>query len=251
MSRFFQGSVIILLFFAFILDSFHIVENIFGISNQQMIANIIHPNSLLFILSVALLLYLSVNKEAVKITKENKKNQLVNEAIEVLDSYFEDKITLEEIVSKKDNKYISKILYILKYGGMQEDLTLGIEKIFNHTLNGYIKLKNGYEYCATIMPIIGMIGTIAGLLIMFAVPDANTSLENKFTGLSIALATTLYSSFITILIFKPKARVVEDMIVDLETKYEDINISAKQFFHKVNLPLLVQIMDEKDAQTKK
>lgn len=121
--------------------------------------------------------------------------------------------------------------------------------------NSYSKLKNDYEYLATIMPIIGMIGTIAGLLMMFAEPTQAEDFEKKFAGLSLALSTTLYASLFTILWFKPCARSVEKWQLDLQTEFEDLEISIRKFYHKVNVLEFIDVnpiqneeeIDEKQA----
>jgi len=248
MSKLSQGILIVVFFIIFIVNPNNILPPLL----DQMYVGIIHPNSLLFIVFVAIVLNSSIDKDIKQANKKNINSKKIKETIDALEQYFEDKITLQEIIEKsKENQYISKIIHIIKYGGTQEDLLLGIEKIFTDISSKYIKLKNDYEYLSTIMPIVGMIGTIAGLLTMFAVPDATTSFENKFLGLSIALATTLYSSFFTILIFTPKARSVEEWLVDLETDYEYLSISTKQFFHKVDISLLTQLLEEQNVKEQK
>jgi len=245
MSKLYQGVLILILFTIFIVNPNNILPPLLN----QMYAGIIHPNSLFFIVSVAIVLYLSIDRDIKQANKKSVNSKKIDETINTLEQYFEDKITLQEVIEKsKENQYISKIVHIIKYGGTQEDLILGIEKIFTDISSKYIKLKNDYEYLSTVMPIIGMIGTIAGLLTMFAIPNATTNFEEKFLGLSIALATTLYSSFITILIFKPRARSVEEWLVDLETSYEYLSISTKQFFHKVDVPLLIQLLEEQNVK---
>ena len=245
MNKLTQAVLLLLLFTIFIVDPLKMLPPILN----HMYIGIFHPNSFIFIGLVAIVLSFSIDKDIRQANKNGISMQQIAETIETLENYFEDKITLQELTQQAQaNPYILKIVSIVKFGGTQEDLILGIEKIFTNITSKYIKLKNDYEYLATIMPIVGMIGTIAGLLMMFATPDANSSIENKFSGLSIALATTLYSSFVTILLFKPKARSVEGWLVDVEESYEYLSIATKQFFHKVDVPLLIQLLEEQDAQ---
>ncbi len=239
-----QGSWILIIFLVFIVDPLKILPY----ELNQMYAGILHPNSLLFIVLVAIILCKSIDKDIKDANKEHEDKETgIKEAINVFENYFEDKITTEELVEKsKENGTVQKVINILKYGGTEDDLILGVQRVFTTISSKYIKLKNDYEYLATIMPIIGMIGTIAGLLIMFAVPGGIEDFADKFSGLSIALATTLYASFITILIFKPKARSVEEWLVSLDTDYEYSEISIKQFYHKINILELIQILESKN-----
>ncbi|RLA72650.1 MAG: hypothetical protein DRG78_23580 [Epsilonproteobacteria bacterium] len=239
-----QGSWIIIIFVIFIVDPLKILP----LELNHMYSGIVHPNSLLFIGLVAIILCKSIDKDIKDANKEHTDKETgIKEAINIFENYFEDKITTQELVKKsKKNETVKKIINILKYGGTEDDLILGVQKVFTTISSKYIKLKNDYEYLATIMPIIGMIGTIAGLLIMFAVPEGIEDFANKFSGLSIALATTLYASFITILIFKPKARSVEEWLVSLDTDYEYSGISIKQFYHKVDILELIQILENED-----
>ena len=205
--------------------------------NSKMLFGIIHIKSICFIGLAAIFLYLSIENDIkkVKYIHKNKKNG-IKESQDIFDSYFEDKLTSLELNQKsEDNQIVKNILKILKHGGIEEDLILGIQKIYANMDNSYSKLKNDYEYLATIMPIIGMIGTIAGLLMMFAEPAQAEDFEKKFAGLSLALATTLYSSLLTILWFKPCARSVEKWQLDLQNEFENLEISIRKFYHKVNI----------------
>ena len=150
-------------------------------SFNQMYNGIIHPNSLIFIVVSALLLWLSIDSDIKSAYKMHQNNEAsTKEAKQVFEDFFEDKINMVQLVDKsKTNETVKKILFIIKYGGTEDDLILGIQKVFTEISSKYIKLKNDYEYLATIMPILGMIGTIAGLLIMFAVPEGIEDFQDK------------------------------------------------------------------------
>lgn len=255
-----QGFIILIIFLFFVVlpgltdkEVINIIPN-FLIESNKIILGVIHINSLVFIGLTAIILYFSIDKD-IKKAKDlhiNQKSGLL-EAQKVFEQFFENNIKLEELVLKsKSNKTIEKVIKIINYGGIEEDLVLGLNKIFNEISSKYIKLKNDYEYIATIMPIVGMVGTIAGLLTMFAVPSEVDDFGSKFSGLSVALATTLYASMITILIFKPKARNVEEWIVNLEEDYSYIEIAIKQFYHKVDITELNYLLTREvhDVETK-
>ncbi|OCL85428.1 MotA/TolQ/ExbB proton channel family protein [Arcobacter porcinus] len=202
---------------------------------SDMFYGIFHINSALFIFSSALILYIFIDKNSKKIVKayENKK---IKEAEKYFEEYFEEKISLLELEDKTNkNKIIKEVLKILRLGGIEDDLLLGVQKIYNKIDNFYTKLKNEYEYAATLMPIIGMIGTVAGLLMMFSEPSQAEDFEKKFAGLSLALATTLYASLVTIVFFKPLARQKERQQIELENDFNDLEIEVRKFYHKVDL----------------
>jgi flagellar motor component MotA len=222
-----------------------------------MIYGIIHINSIAFVGLAAIFFYLSIESDVKKVKNLHKnKKKGIKEAQNSFDNFFEDKISSIELNQKaENNQTIKDVLTILKHGGIEEDLILGIQKIYGKMDNSYSKLKNDYEYLATIMPIIGMIGTIAGLLMMFAEPTQAEDFEKKFAGLSLALSTTLYASLFTILWFKPCARSVEKWQLDLQTEFEDLEISIRKFYHKVNVLEFIDVnpiqneeeVDEKQA----
>lgn len=262
-SKFFQAIIIMALFMVFVvIPSLDPKELGFVIPylseyNSKMIYGIIHINSIAFVGLAAIFLYLSIESDVknVKDLHKNKKKG-IKEAQNSFDNFFEDKISSLELNQKaENNQTIKDVLTILKHGGIEEDLILGIQKIYGKMDNSYSKLKNDYEYLATIMPIIGMIGTIAGLLMMFAEPTQAEDFEKKFAGLSLALSTTLYASLFTILWFKPCARSVEKWQLDLQTEFEDLEISIRKFYHKVNVLEFIDVnpiqneeeIDEKQA----
>lgn len=205
--------------------------------NEKMEYGIIHIDSLLFISITAFVLWLSIGRDIKKAKKLHlDKRNGFTEAEKSFDSFFENTVTLNDLNEKsKKNHVIKKTLELLNHGAIEDDLVLGTQKIYLNISSSYRKLKNDYEYLATVMPIIGMVGTVAGLLLMFAEPMQAEDYEKKFAGLSIALSTTLYASLFTILWFKPNARNVERWQTDLDEDFENLEISVRKFYHKVNL----------------
>lgn len=154
-------------------------------------------------------------------------------------------LELEKLSQK--NKIIKKILNFMQKGALEEDLTLYIKALFLEVDNAKTKSKNDYEYLATITPILGMIGTIAGLLMMFATPSEAEGFEQKFAGLSLALSTTLYASLMTILLFKPLAKSVENAQLDIEESFEKLEIETRILYHhfyEYKMSLEDEIQDE-------
>lgn len=205
--------------------------------NSKMFFGIFHLNSLIFIGFSAFVLWLAIDGDGKKAQKiHTNKIKGIKEAEKSFDDFFDNKIGLTELYKRAEkNETISEVLKILKVGGIEEDLVLGIQKIYNRIDSSYSKFRNDYEYSATLMPIIGMIGTVAGLLIMFAEPTQAEDFEQKFAGLSLALATTLYASMITILWFKPSAKDIEKLQIELLEDFNNLEISIRKFYHKVNI----------------
>ncbi|WP_198304746.1 MotA/TolQ/ExbB proton channel family protein [Arcobacter vandammei] len=221
---------------------------ILGEYNSKMIWGIIHINSAIFIGLSAVGLWFTVDRDSNK-TVRAYENKSIKEAEKSFEDYFEEKITIFDLSEKsKKNESIDEVLKILRFGGIEDDLLLGIQKIYNTIDNSYSKLKNDYEYAATLMPIIGMIGTVAGLLMMFAEPSQAEDFEKKFAGLSLALATTLYASLVTIVIFKPLARYKEKQQIKLENDFNDLEIAVRKFYHKVNFAEFLEVYDIKEKE---
>lgn len=213
--------------------------------NKKMYYGIIHINSLIFVGLTALFLWRSINKDIRQANKLHldEINGLV-EAERSFESFFESAITFNDLQEKsKNNHTIEKILHHLSHGGIEDDLILSAQKIYLKIASSYSKLKNDYEYLSTVMPIVGMIGTIAGLLMMFAEPTQAEDFEKKFAGLSIALSTTLYASLFTILWFKPNARSIEQWQTNLDEDFENLEIAVRKFYHKVNLTELTDLQN--------
>ncbi len=205
----------------------------FGNSFNQMHAGIIHPASLFFILIVGMILHASAHKQS---TPDDK----LDKALKIFEA-FKGSGDLQALTSSK-NTYVQSILALVRENASEEDLALSIQKITLELMNDLQKRKNDYEYGATVMPIVGMIGTIAGLLAMFAMPNEIEDFDSKFKGLSVALATTLYASAGTILFFKPLANAIDTQILDLEKDASKLELEVRRFLFKVDLGELETIM---------
>lgn len=241
-SKLVQAILILATFLIFVVDILNLPEYM-----STMHYGILHPNSILFIGVITVILCLSIDKDIKDAKRLHIQQETsVKDSIKAFEEFFENKISTTELVAiAEKNNLVERTLQLIKYGAIEEDLVLSVQKVFSEIAAKYVKLKNDYEYAATVMPIIGMVGTIAGLLIMFAVPEGLEDFADKFSGLSISLATTLYASLVTILIFKPKARDIEEWIVNLDSDHEECEIAVKQFFHKVDMFDLLEECDKR------
>lgn len=241
-SKIVQGVLILGMFIVFIVQQPMELPDSFN----KMYYGIFHPSSFIFIFLTAIVFYLSIEQDIKKAKNEHQDKEAgIREAIKTFENFFNNELTLNDVFNKsKNNQTIFRVLRIANYGGTEDDLSLAINKEFTNIASKYIKLKSEYDYIATVLPIIGMIGTIAGLLIMFGIPEDVEDFADKFVGLSIALATTLYASLFTVLVFKPLARSIEQWLVNLDTDNEYCDIAVKQFFHKMNMMELRDLFEE-------
>lgn len=219
---------------------------LYGYNKMQF--EILHIPSLGFVVvCVIIIFFLMKLKLSFKGLVSTSEAELANKAFADLR---DEKISFEDLENKsKKNKIIKKILNNINKGALEEDLAMYIKGEFMQIDNAKTKAKNDYEYLATITPILGMIGTIAGLLMMFATPSEVEGFEQKFAGLSLALSTTLYASLITILLFKPLAKSVENTQLDIEEIFEKLEIETRILYHH-SYEYKMSLEDEQEAKEK-
>jgi len=204
-----------------------------------------HWPSLVFIIISALLLHRSIKVQ----TDKTKKNH--SEFKKQIDGSIEELELFEETPSKflqSSNVFSKDVKKIILKGGMEEDIELILDKHLMQFKKNYEKLINEYSYIATVLPMLGMIGTISGLLQMFAVPEGIDNFAEKLSGLSVALATTLYATLWVVFVTKPKAREIENWYIDIENDEHKLLINAKLFLHTADISLLEDIeeVDEEE-----
>ncbi len=138
----------------------------------------------------------------------------------------------------------------MTHGGIEEDLELVVNKQVSHLTAIYEKLINEYSFIVTILPMLGMVGTVTGLLQMFAITDGVDNFAEKFASLSVALATTLYATLWVILITKPKSKDIENYLMEIDYDERLLIINSKLFLHNTDIYELPE-PEEVDVLTKK
>ena len=204
----------------------------------------VHIPSILYVVSSALLLHLTLKFNLEELFSSHKKtHKEIQEAIKLLS------IKQDNFSSLLDstNPFVIDIKEIILHGAMEEDIELVVEKRVSDLTTRYEKLLSEYGYIATILPMLGMLGTITGLLQMFAVSDGIDNIAEKMASLSVALATTLYATMWVILITKPKAREIEISAIELENIEHKLIMSAKLFLHNADLNLLIEKSEEEQV----
>ena len=209
----------------------------------QLQLGVFHIPSILYIVgSFALLMLFVVKRKDIKI-QEKIKDEIV-EAIEKLDIH---NINFEELF-KSSNRFIKDILGVIRHGGIEEDIELSIKKHTADLVTAYQNLMSQYNYVAVILPMLGMLGTITGLLQMFSIADGVDNIAQKMAGLSVALATTLYATLLVIMSVKPAYKKIEDKLIELDNLENKLIINSKLFFHNVDLNKIMEAEEKKTEE---
>jgi biopolymer transport protein ExbB/TolQ len=205
---------------------------------------VIHIPSLIYIVGSYYILNLFVvDKKTLKVQKKIKEE--IIEAIEKLDIH---NFNIEELLNSS-NRFIKNIIGIIRYGGIEEDIELSIQKHTTDLAIAYQNLMSQYNYIAVILPMLGMLGTITGLLQMFSISDGVDNIAEKMASLSVALATTLYATLLVIMRIKPLYKQVENELIALNNLENKLIINAKLFFHNIDINKLMKYeTEEKDEE---
>lgn len=204
-----------------------------------------HWPSLVFIIISALTLHHSIKVQTDKTKKNHSEfKRQIDDSIEQLEVFEED----SNKFLQSSNVFSKDIRKIILKGGMEEDIELILDKHLMQFKKNYEKLINEYGYISTVLPMLGMIGTISGLLQMFAVPEGIDNFAEKLAGLSVALATTLYATLWVVFVTKPKAREIENWYIDIENDEQILLINAKLFLHTADISILENIEEIKEEE---
>jgi biopolymer transport protein ExbB/TolQ len=209
---------------------------------------IIHYPSIIYIITSAMLLHFSITSGIADLLASHKKiEKEIKEALELLSFESEDFSKLIQ----SGNKFVLDIKSIVLHGGIEDDMEFVVQKRVLNLSNKYEKLIAEYGYIATILPMLGMLGTITGLLQMFAISDGVDNIAQKMASLSVALATTLYATLWVILITKPKSRELELKLIKLEAQEQQLILNAKLFLHNADINEFIErTIEENDEEEK-
>jgi flagellar motor component MotA len=147
----------------------------------------------------------------------------------------------------KYNRLVSSLVGILRRGGREEDVETAYELYTSPLFETGVKEKQHLDQVAIILPMLGMIGTIAGLMYMFSAPTDADDFASKFAGLATALLTTLYATLITVVLVKPKAQDVQSKLTTLGFELERSVGRAKLAYHFVDVLNLDKALRNLDA----
>ena len=248
-------SISILIFILFIVtiigptlyqDSDKINEIILlGLDINKLYFGVGHIPSFIFIFGSLFLLFISKNRDENKVNKLQKNINMEFKQADELIGLEKYELGDLKILFDNKNKYLEKLKYIISIGSSEKEIEMMIDKYTLDIYIAYEKLKNDYDYISMVLPMLGMIGTIAGLLQMFGAPTdigGEDDFAAKFAGLSVALATTLYASLLTVLVVKPFAREVDRLVIDTQKYEANILIKSKLFFHRLDSQVFLEYM---------
>jgi flagellar motor component MotA len=225
---------------------------ILGIDVNKLYFGVIHIPSLIFILGSMFFLWLSKSKDEEKVSNLEKSiNKEFKEADTLINQETYEVQDLQKLFANSQNKYLQELKYLISIGSSEKELEMVIDKYTLKIYVAYEKLKNDYDYIAAVLPMLGMIGTIAGLLQMFGSPTSMGGEDDfaaKFSGLSVALATTLYASLLTVLVVKPASRSVDTLILDTQKNEANIVIKSKLFLHRLDTQVFLEYLRESEAK---
>ena len=194
---------------------------------------IFHIPSIAFIGLSAILLHLFVHSKVEGVRSSHKKlKKELKGATDLLSLNNPNRVSDLE---QSDNVFVKDIYTVISHGGIEEDLELVVNKQISHITAIYEKLINEYSFIVTILPMLGMVGTVTGLLQMFAITDGVDNFAEKFASLSVALATTLYATLWVILITKPKSKDIENYLMEIDYDERLLIINSKLFLHNTDL----------------
>jgi flagellar motor component MotA len=225
---------------------------ILGIDVNKLYFGVIHIPSLIFILGSMFFLWLSKSKDEEKVSNLEKSiNKEFKEADTLINQETYEVQDLQKLFANSQNKYLQELKYLISIGSSEKELEMVIDKYTLKIYVAYEKLKNDYDYIAAVLPMLGMIGTIAGLLQMFGSPTSMGGEDDfaaKFSGLSVALATTLYASLLTVLVVKPASRSVDTLILDTQKNEANIVIKSKLFLHRLDTQVFLEYLRESESK---
>ena len=223
-----------------------------GMDVNKLYLGVLHIPSVIFIFGSMFFLWLSKSKDEEKVSKLEKSiNKEFKEADALISLETYEVEDLKVLFTNSNNSYLQELKYLISIGSSEKELEMIIDKYTLKIYVAYEKLKNDYDYIAAVLPMLGMIGTIAGLLQMFGSPTSMGGEDDfaaKFSGLSVALATTLYASLLTVLIVKPASRSVDTLILDTQKNEANILIKSKLFLHRLDTQVFLEYLRESESQ---
>jgi biopolymer transport protein ExbB/TolQ len=142
-------------------------------------------------------------------------------------------------ITRKASDLKARMLQLIYHGGSDADVTRLLEiESSQYRQSAAAKIKNT-GFAATLLPLLGMAGTITGLMFIFsgdlqAAGSAEESFNQKFAGMGIALLTTLYATILTSLLAKPSQHGQQSKLSRVLIDIERAENYVLMFKHSVN-----------------
>lgn len=131
-----------------------------------------------------------------------------------------------KVITSQENAVLKGFIDFKSQGKLLEDYELELIRLSRDAIHKLEERIQHLSFVATVLPMLGMVGTLAGLMLMatqFSNTDggeASNAMQNNFEAVGIALLTTLYASLITIAIIKPTAQTYKNKLARLRNQCE-------------------------------
>jgi len=198
---------------------------------------VIHWPSVVYIFGTFVFLHIfrkrSVAKENLKKAKKSLKEDQAKlaELSQAIDTDNKSIETYQKLLEDRSPDHLyGRLVTLLTRGCSEKDIRfkLGIE--FGNVIKSSHELIRQKGLMAGLMPLLGMIGTITGLMFIFAADqtlggNVEDNFNHKFAGMGTALLTTLYATLLTAMWFKPRQAALVD---DLSSFQKDVELLGHQ-----------------------
>jgi biopolymer transport protein ExbB/TolQ len=211
---------------------------------------IFHIPSLIFIGGAFVILQLSEKVAISETSLRGLQKEIADETAEFIK--FED--TLETSKEPRDlyqcvqlacanpNRF-GRLVTLISSGCSENDIRLKLAIDIAQTVKNAQERVRHNGLMAGMMPLLGMIGTITGLMFIFsgnqvAAAAVEDTFDNKFAAMGTALLTTLYSTLFTAIWFKPRQHKLTLQLNQLKKDTETIGHHCVLLMHKMDINLL-------------
>lgn len=230
-----SSAVVATLFGVFILAPF-IWPTAFPEWIQRTYLGVVHGTSMLYIF-FSFLIYFFFGKrykqEDTAFTLAPNKLKKMADSVRTVTELDEIDEKIVEILNleksgSSDGVPIDKITTPIKEGLGADAINLICTQFIEASARRSVYLSRYWAQVSATLPLLGMTGTIAGLLFMFSEGSDSGDKGSQLAGLAVALLTTLYASLITVLIAKPMAKQEADHVDNILNDGKHLSIYGQQ-----------------------
>ncbi|MGL6260356.1 MotA/TolQ/ExbB proton channel family protein [Vibrio sp. WXL210] len=220
---------------------------------------VLHWPSLAFIGFSWLLLSKAYRKNAISIGERNSRRftRMITEAGDYFSKHYHLKLKgdyndehYRMLIDKSEQTSLeSQTLNVIMHGGSDDDIKRLVYVESLAVRESLLRKSKQVGFTSSLLPLLGMAGTITGLMFIFSgdisgVASAEESFDQKFTGMGIALLTTLYATLATSIMVKPRLQSLQQQLIDIELLTEQLEASILLFKHNLDMSKLLMIRAE-------
>jgi flagellar motor component MotA len=199
--------------------------------------SIVHPASLCYI-GLSFLVYVFYSRVEARSQVFAKQNRLSHRelvepnklllAISGSQSGEKDNLLdlFHNLKDRSANSLVGKITHCVENGLGEDCVRLSVAHLTDSLAHYHGFLARYGGQVSSTLPLLGMTGTIAGLLFMFTSDGVSDDRSTQLAGLGMALLTTPYASLITVLITKQCAKWQADKVEELHHLSEQVRKSG-------------------------